>query len=80
MEHDTLCFRKLNSVYYDESMNRQLKLKPVYECRCHGRLQTKRFARLTHAGLVVELEQFKIETTLIDEMFASVMGEYVFLK
>jgi hypothetical protein len=28
----------------------------------------------------VELEHLKIETTLIDEMFASVMGEYVFLK
>ena len=27
-----------------------------------------------------ELEHLKIKTRLIDEMFASVMGEYVFLK
>jgi len=33
-----------------------------------------------HCGLLEELEYVKIETTLIDEMFASVMGEYVFLK
>ncbi len=36
--------------------------------------------RLTYTGLIVELEHLKIKTTLIDEMFASVMGEYVFLK
>jgi hypothetical protein len=36
--------------------------------------------RLVYTGLVVELEYLKIETRLIDEMFASVMGEYVFLK
>ncbi len=34
----------------------------------------------SHTGLLVELEHLKIKTTLIDEMFASVMGEYVFLK
>jgi hypothetical protein len=28
----------------------------------------------------VELEHLKIKTTLIDKIFASVMGEYVFLK
>ena len=31
-------------------------------------------------GFLVELEHLKIETTLIDDMLASVMGEYVFLK
>ena len=38
--------------------------------------------RVSHwyTGLVVELEHLKIKTRLIDEMFASVMGEYVFLK
>ena len=36
--------------------------------------------RVSYTGLVVELEHLKIETTLIDEMFATVMGEYVFLK
>jgi hypothetical protein len=29
-------------VFY-ESMKRKLKIKPIYECRCDGRLQTKRF-------------------------------------
>jgi hypothetical protein len=31
-------------------------------------------------GFLGELEHLKIKTRLIDEMFASVMGEYVFLK
>ncbi len=31
-------------------------------------------------GLLGELEHLKIKTRLIDEMFPSVMGEYVFLK
>jgi hypothetical protein len=42
--------------------------------------KTKRFTRLSYTGLVVELEYLKIETRLRDEKFASVMGEYVFLK
>ena len=33
--------------------------------------------RVSHTGLVVELEHLKIETRLINEKFASVMGEYV---
>jgi hypothetical protein len=36
--------------------------------------------RLAYTGLLGGLEHLKIETRLIDEMFASVMGEYVFLK
>jgi hypothetical protein len=39
--------RKLNSwrcekswVVYYESMKRKVKIKPIYECRCNGRLQT----------------------------------------
>jgi hypothetical protein len=35
---------------------------------------------LVYTGLLVELEHLKIKTTLIYEMFVSVMGEYVFLK
>jgi hypothetical protein len=35
---------------------------------------------LEYTGLLLELGHLKIKTTLIDEMFASVMGEYVFLK
>jgi hypothetical protein len=27
-------------VVYYESINRELKIKPIYECRCDGRLQT----------------------------------------
>jgi hypothetical protein len=38
--------------------------------------------RSLHAShtLLGGLEHLKIETRLIDEMFASVMGEYLFLK
>jgi hypothetical protein len=68
-------------VYY-ESMKRETKTRPIYECRCDERLKTKteESTRLTYTGLIGELEHLKIETRLIDEMFASVMGEYVFLK
>ena len=53
-----------------------------YECRCDERLKTKaeEFTRLTYTGLIGGLEHLKIKTRLIDEMFTSVMGEYVFLK
>ncbi len=50
-------------------------IKPIYECRCNGRLQTKRFTRLAHTGLVVELEALKIKSRLTNEKFASVKGE-----
>jgi hypothetical protein len=56
-------------------MKRKLKIKPIYECRCNERLQTKRFRRLAHTGLVVELEHLKITTRLTNEKFASVKGE-----
>jgi hypothetical protein len=36
--------------------------------------------RISYTGLLVELEHLKIKTTLIDEMFPIVMGEYVLLK
>ena len=68
-------------VYY-ETRKRVLKTQPIYECRCDERLKTKteKSTRLTYNGLFGELEHLKIKTRLIDEMFASVMGEYVFLK
>jgi hypothetical protein len=52
-------------------------IKPIYECRCNGRLQleTKRSTCLSHTGLVVELEDLKIKTRLTNEKFASVKGE-----
>jgi hypothetical protein len=70
-----------NFVYY-ESRKRELKTRPIYECRCDERLKTKdeKSTRLTYTGFLGELEHLKIKTRLIDEMFASVMGEYVFLK
>jgi hypothetical protein len=45
----------------------------TYECPCDGRLQTKRFTRLSYSGLVVELEHLK--TRLTNEKFASVKCE-----
>ena len=61
-------------VYY-ESMKRNLKIKTIYDCRCNERLQSKRFTRLAHTGLVVELEHLKIKTRLTNEKFVSVKGE-----
>ena len=42
--------------------------------------KVEEYTRLGYTGLIEELEHLKIETRLIDEMFASVMGEYEFLK
>ncbi len=68
-------------VYY-ESIKRELKRRPLYECRCDERLKTKveGSTRLTYTGLIGGLEHLKIEMRLIDERFASVMGECVTLK
>ncbi len=68
-------------VYY-ESIKRELKIKPISECRCDERLKTKaeESTRLADIGLLRELEHLKnlkIKTRLIDEKFASVMGECV---
>ncbi len=70
------------SVIYFSSRKRELKTRPIYECRCDERLKTKAkgSTHLAYTGLLVELEHLKIETTLIDDMFVSVMGEHVFLK
>ena len=70
--------RSQEVVYY-ESIKRELKIRCIYECRCDERLQTKtkEFTRLTHTGLVVELQHLEIETRLIDEKFANTMVEYV---
>ncbi len=69
----------LKLVYY-ESRKRELKTRPTYKCRCVERLKTKceKSTRLEYTGLFGELEHLKIETRLIDEMFPSVRGEYVF--
>ncbi len=56
---------------------RKLKKKYICGCRCYERLQpnTKDFTHLSYTELVLELEYLKIETRLITEMFANVMGE-----
>ncbi len=58
-------------------MKRELKVKPISECRCNERLKTKteESTRLVYTGLFGELEHLKIKTRLIDEKCASVMGE-----
>jgi hypothetical protein len=69
-------------VVYYESIKRELQRIPIYECRCDEKLKTKAegSTRLAYTGLLGGLEHLKIETRLIDERFASVMGECVFLK
>jgi hypothetical protein len=56
--------------------------RSINECRYDERLQTKveESTLLVYTGLIGELERLQIKTKLIDEMFASVMDEYVFLK
>ena len=70
------------SIVYYESIKREVQRRPIYECRCDERLKTKDegSTRLVYTGLIGGLEHLKIETRLIDERFASVMGECVFLK
>jgi hypothetical protein len=45
-----------HGVVFYESIKRELKIKPIYECRCDERLQTKtkRFTRPDTGLLVVE--------------------------
>ena len=51
----------------------------MYECRCDERLKAKAegCTRLAYTGLCWGLEHLTMETRLIDERFASVMGECV---
>jgi hypothetical protein len=65
-------------VYY-EAIKRKLKRRPIYEFRCDERLKAKGegFTRLTYTGFRGGLEHLKKETRLIDERFASEMGECV---
>jgi hypothetical protein len=69
----------INSVVYYSVINRDLYRRPTYEYRCDERLKFKDegSTRLTYTGLWGGLEHIKIETRLIDESFASVMGECV---
>ena len=60
-----------------KSIKRELKTRPIYECRCDERLKPKgeESTCLAYTELLGELEHLKIETRLIDEKFASVKGE-----
>ncbi len=60
-----------------KSIKRELKTRPIYDCRCDERLEPKddESTCLTYTGLIEGLEYLKIETRLIDEKFTSVMGE-----
>jgi len=71
-----------DDIVYYESIKREVKIRPIFECRCDERLKTKveESTLLVSTGLLGELENLKIKTRFIDEMFVSVMGEYVFLK
>jgi hypothetical protein len=53
--------------------------RTIYDCRWDERLKPKgeKSTCLTYTGLLGELELLKIETRLIDDKFASVMGECV---
>ena len=56
-------------VYY-ESIKRELKIRPIYECRCDERLKTKaeESTRLSYTGLLGELgelENLKIQCCLL---------------
>ena len=80
----TSIFRLIRSrqwwcVYY-ESIKREVKIEPIYECPCDERLKSKgeESTRLAETGLVLELEHLKIKTRLIDEKFPSVRGVCLF--
>jgi hypothetical protein len=62
---------------YHESIKRELNRRLIYECRCDERLKAKAegSTRLAYTGLRGGLEPLRIGTRLIDERFASVMGE-----
>jgi hypothetical protein len=75
-----MCFEGL-FVYY-ETINRELNKRLIHECRCDERLKVKAggSTRLAYTVLCGGQENLKIKTRLIDEKFASVMGECVFVK
>ena len=62
-------------------IKRDLHRRLIYECRCDERLKVKveGSTLLVYTGFRGGLEHLKIETRLIDERFASVMGECVIL-
>jgi hypothetical protein len=64
-----LCFYSL--LFIIKSIKREVKTKPIYDCRCDERRKPKNDEStcLGYNGLLEELEYLKIETRLIDEKF-----------
>jgi len=62
-----------------KSIKREVKTRPIYDCRCDERLEPKddESTFLAYTGLFEELEYLKIETRLTNKMFTSVMGKCV---
>ena len=62
-----LPWKEVNYVVYYESIKRELKIRPIYECRCDERLKTKveESTHLTYTGLLGELEHLKIMTSCL---------------
>ncbi len=54
-------WRRSCKVVYYESRKREVKTRPMYECRCDERLKTKpeKSAPLTYTGLIGELEHLR---------------------
>jgi hypothetical protein len=69
-------------VFYYDMIKRELKIRPISECRCDERLKTKaeESTLLSDTWLFGELDHLKMKTRLIDEKFASLMGECVILR
>ena len=69
----------VSSRVYHESIKREIKTRPIYECRCDERLKAKHeeSTLLTSTLLCAEVEHLKIETRLINATLPSEMGEYV---
>jgi hypothetical protein len=76
---EALSLLNVSKLFYYETINRELNKRLMYECRCDERLKTKAegSTRLAYTGLHGGLKHLKIDTRLIDERFASVMGECV---
>ena len=73
------CIHMSVTVVYYQSIKREVKTRSIYDCRYDERLKPKdeESTYLVYTGLLEELEYLKIETRLIDEKFASVIGECV---
>ena len=69
---DLLHFVPSRTIVYYESIKREVKTNPIYECVCYERLKTKaeESTHLTYTRFLGELEHLKIETRLIDEIIS----------